>query len=66
MVSHPEWGWGEIVDIRSDIIFLRFPGGFGAWFDRAEFASRIPHKMPRSKSEAVVFRHMGYAVPEVG
>lgn len=64
MIQHPEWGWGEIVDIRSDIIFLRFPGGFGAWFDRAEFASRIPSRMP-SKSEAVVFRHMGYVVPEL-
>lgn len=64
MVSHPEWGWGEIVDIRSGIIFLRFPGGFGGWFDHTEFASRIPSRMP-SKSEAVVFRHMGYVVPEL-
>lgn len=65
MIKHPEWGWGEIVDICSDMIFLRFPGGFGAWFDRTDFASRIPYKMPRSKSEAVVFRHMGYTVPKV-
>ena len=64
MIQHPDWGWGEIADIVPDQIFLRFPGGFGAWFDRADFVMRIPRKMPRSKSEAVVFRHMGYAVPE--
>ena len=64
MILHSDWGWGKITDIVQDQIFLRFSGGFGAWFDRAEFTARMPRKMPRSKSETVIFQHMGYAVPE--
>ena len=62
MIFHPDWGWGAITDIQGDRIFLRFQG-FGLWVDRDELPCRIPKKYP-AKSEAEVFKRMGYAVPE--
>lgn len=63
MVPHNFWGWGQIAAINQDLILLQFPG-FALWIDRTELQSRIPWKMPRSKSEAEFFRRLGYAVPD--
>lgn len=62
MIFHQIWGWAEIADINQELILLRLPG-FAFWIERAELKSRIPRKMPRSKSETELFRRMGYAVP---
>ena len=62
MISHPDWGSSKIADIQGDRVLLKFEG-FAFWVDRQELPGRLPRKNP-SKSEAEVFRKMGYAVPE--
>ena len=62
MIFHQIWGWAEIADINQELILLRLPG-FAFWIERTELKHRIPRRMPRSKSEAELFRRMGYAVP---